>query len=202
MDYGQTTQQPANSDFFTSGAGTNDNQVNTFDSENNLDLSNQQANWGTPIERDQKNIGSQAINSINSNQPESGPTNNPNAMPVPNMPPMPEISPESLTEAPSGTNPSLNPAIIKQPDTDNLSADDLNIKKIKTSDRLSEESVKVVDEALAKFNQDGDAAGFYDTARKMMEENLRNSYGREVAKWNTISVLVFFTTKKRELDNG
>lgn len=65
MDNGQQRQfsasQPVD-DFFTTGAGTNKNNENSFEAENNLDLnSNGAANWGETPERDMGKVGGNVI---------------------------------------------------------------------------------------------------------------------------------------------
>ncbi len=55
------------------------------------------------------------------------------------------------------------------------------IKDIKTDDKLDPRAVKVVDDAIHKLDQDGNIADFYNTARGMMETNLKNSYNRKLA---------------------
>ena len=70
MDYTTAVQndnkqprQPQDS-FFTSGVGTNDVDNNSFDSEKNLDLSNQSVEWSNPAERNPENVGIAAIESL------------------------------------------------------------------------------------------------------------------------------------------
>ena len=57
MDYGRTNSIPEQ-DFFTRGQGTNIEAINNNEPENNLDLSNNAASWGKPIDRDPRSIGS------------------------------------------------------------------------------------------------------------------------------------------------
>ncbi len=52
---------------------------------------------------------------------------------------------------------------------------------IKTTDKLSSEAVGAIDDAINKFEKDGNAANFYKDVRNFMEDNLRNSYQRELS---------------------
>lgn len=185
MDYGQPAQQtiqPAGPDFFTSGSGTNNEQINNTEPENNLDLSNGQTNWSNPVERNQQNIGQQAINSLESNQINPNVINlDPSLNPL-EMPPEGVKTPgESIPPTPEGYA-SLDPVIIAKNDETQNETKELSIKDIKTADRLSDDSVKIVDETVAKFNQGKeDPAEFYKKVREMMETNLENSYNRKLA---------------------
>lgn len=185
MDYGQPAQQtiqPAGPDFFTSGSGTNNEQINNTEPENNLDLSNGQTNWSNPVERNQQNIGQQAINSLESNQINPNVINlDPSLNPL-EMPPEGVKTPgESIPPTPEGYA-SLDPVIIAKNDETQNEVKELSAKDIKTADRLSDDSVKIVDETVAKFNQGKeDPAEFYNKVREMMETNLENSYNRKLA---------------------
>lgn len=51
---------------------------------------------------------------------------------------------------------------------------------IETKSSLGKDGIKEVEKAIENFEKDGDAASFYDIARKMMEVNLDNSYNRKI----------------------
>lgn len=61
MDYGQTKQSADNQPFFTAGVGDAPVMQNHYESENNIDLTNQATSW-TP-ERDMQSIGNKVISS-------------------------------------------------------------------------------------------------------------------------------------------
>ena len=58
-----------------------------------------------------------------------------------------------------------------------------NLDTIKTTDRLSEGSVKVIDSSISKFNQNNiSPANFYEQVRNAMETNIENSYNRKLGE--------------------
>ena len=185
MDYGQPIQQPTQPtgpEFFTSGVGTNDEGINNVQSENNLDLSNTQANWGAIPERDRQSIGHQTINSVMPEQLNPYTSNHSesiNQTSVPSEIVMP--SEKMLPPTPIGYA-SLEPPIIEEAkgEAKDEVQQEPSIKDIKTTERLSDDGVKVVDHAVSEFNQNGNAADFYDKVREMMETNLENSYNRKL----------------------
>ena len=105
MDYGQPKQSnPINQpdgEFFTTGVGTNQGDLNSFESKDNLDLSSEgAASWGQAPEQDSRKIGSEAIASSLDN-PNNGAElqdKEPNQTINPTMPPgYPEITKTSST---------------------------------------------------------------------------------------------------------
>lgn len=52
---------------------------------------------------------------------------------------------------------------------------------IKTTDRLTHEALSATNITIDKFKKTGDAAGFYEEARGLMEENLVNSFQRDLS---------------------
>ena len=56
-----------------------------------------------------------------------------------------------------------------------------NASIIKTTEKLSSEAVEAIDDAINTFDKNGNAAEFYDDVRNYMEDNLRNSYQRELS---------------------
>lgn len=85
------------------------------------------------------------------------------------------VSTESYQNEPQDN---ANPALSR--DANNNPS--LNAATIKTTTTLSSDAVNAIDQAKAKFFQDGDANSFYEQARNYMEENLSNSYNRELGK--------------------
>lgn len=57
----------------------------------------------------------------------------------------------------------------------------VDLDAIKTEDQLDPRAVETVDKAIHQLDKDGNIANFYDTARDMMETNLKNSYNRKLA---------------------
>lgn len=171
MDYGQSrqnNQQPtAPQDFFTVGAGTNNPDVNSFESENNLDISS--GEWGNPTGHDAQNIGKSAL--LGGHQTEkygvAGEDAAPKSTPFEFMPGAPE---------PPITSPSQS--INAQDDQEAT----INFSHLKTSEALSPLGVQEVVKAINQLNKDDKIADFYDTARQMMTANLKNSYG-DKANW-------------------
>ena len=171
MDYGHATKSTDAPAFFTSGAGTNDENVNNFESEDNLDLTNDLTNWAPQIEHDKQGIGSSAISSFEAGMPLPGKMEQ-------NTPVLGEIKPYLPPGANPGealTAPSLatDSEIIEQSLTPTL-------KSVKTTEYLNAEGIKALDNSIQKFNQDGNAAEFYDEVRNAMEVNLDNSYNRKL----------------------
>lgn len=172
MDYGQNSQKGAIPEFFTSGAGTNLENENSFESENNLDLTNTANNWDLPMpDRDQRAMGNRAIASAESLNFSNETTPPKEAAPT---------SIDNIANNPPTEQPSPNPAAMQPPAT---TEETPRFEKahIKTDDRLSDTAVAAIDQAKAKLDQDGDIASFYNTARDMMEVNLENSYNRKLA---------------------
>ena len=171
MNYGQPTNQDGRSNpFFTTGAGTNQDTVNTFQSENNLDLSNNQADWSAPLERDHRSIGNKAMGA-----PETSPDKENVNSEVPDLTNMGKVI--SLDASRRDYNPKENPSTAEVAEQ----AISFDRKKIKTGETLEEAGVQEVQNVINKLNQDGNVADFYDTARDMMEANLDNSYNRKLA---------------------
>lgn len=189
MDYGHTVQPvipPREGEpFFTTGAGTQSEDINTFESENNLDTTNLQAAWDTTPQRDPRSVGGSALNSINIA----------NTLPAPGdfgSIPMPGDAQHDahnrLMTEPTALIPKLGEIIELEPatppttpETPSTQDSTLPTPEIKTTEHLSDHGIKEIDAAISKLNQDGNIADFYDKARAMMEENLENSYNRKLA---------------------
>ena len=162
MDYTQDNKQNKNPDFFTVGAGTNNPEINNFESGNNLDLSNRQITWQSASPENRQEIGNRVI-SISSEQ---------------NMPP---VNPENPPEF--GQVIELFPP--KTQSSESISTVDnnpYNKKVIKTKDKLNKEGIQEIDKVVKEFERNGNAADFYDIARDMTETHLDNSYNRILGK--------------------
>ena len=150
MDYGQSSQLPGNKQpFFTAGAGSISPNLNNFESENNLDLTNE-STWEQPeSEHDYRGIGNSAINPFdnelqgNSNQENTDLEAQGKAAQIAEIDPLMPPSSEPL-EANSFHRP-IHPSM--------------------DGEHLSRTTLNEVHQAVAKLNQTGDAAGFYDTIR-------------------------------------
>ena len=177
MDYGQASQNTqgiglsgADQIFFTSGAGTNDDGRNTFESENNLDLTNAASSWGDVSTRPEnhRSIGNAAIFSPNSQSTQIDSNEN-----LQNLGEIMDVDPLLPPTAQSSAQ-DWNPNIVR-----------FDSKAILTEgDHVSKSTLREVDLATAKLGQDGNIADFYSEIRDMMEANLDNSYNRKLAAWN------------------
>lgn len=164
MDYGHTSQ--SDGAFFTAGAGTSPEGLGDAGA-NNLDLSNKSIEWGqnANLERDSRNLGRSANR-------------------------LPDHT-ENIGEGSQNSEPQLGEVVdlSMPPGAESLNLEDPDVpaeasfdkNAIRTSEKLSPSAIKEVDMAIAKLNQDGNIADFYNTARDAMEANLDNSYNRKLA---------------------
>ena len=173
MDYGRTNPPTDTPEFFTSGAGTNDENVNNFEANNNLDLNNPEPAWNQPMtpERDERSIGSKT--KISSELP----------MPTAEMPAAPKYGEIIDLETAPVPKPFPN-----EPDPD-ITAENHNpepiehaltpsLESLKTTDRLSEEGIRAVENEKQEFIQTGNAEKFYANVRtKMLPKHMEQSYG-------------------------
>ena len=171
MDYGQT-KQPIDPQFFTAGVGDLPASQNTYEAENNLDLTNEATSWAT---RDLRGIGNKAIFSAE-DPSDATETINQEAITVDSKESLPEIID---VVAPPTANLESDPAAKIIP---------FDPKLIRTDgDRISSGTVSEVNHVISKLTQTGKASDFYATIRGdethpgMVRENLKNSYNREVA---------------------
>lgn len=169
MDYGYQGNSEGDmrgTPFFTSGNMANiEDESATRHEQPNINTSE----WAAPLERDKQKIGREALN-----------------------------IPDNSVERPSREGQELadkgyrysemqnHPIAQEAPSVDNLlppreSIDDNahNVKII--NDKLTNESIKAIDEKITKLNQDGDISSFYEDTRGMMVDNLENSFGRKLA---------------------
>lgn len=181
MDYDQRVKTDSQRPFFTTGAGTNQDSVDNFEAENNLDIDNEQMDWDATDDRYARNMGSIAINS-----PELPKSLSDRAMPNgEELPKMGEIVETGLLPD-EFANKNTADTSAKDGEKSDSSEDLGNIlpfdrKKIKTGEMLGEEGVREMQTVISKLDQDGNVADFYDVSRDMMEANLTNSYGDNAA---------------------
>lgn len=169
MDYGQKQSTDGSQAFFTAGVGNLAAEKNTYEAENNLDLTNDATSWAP--EHDLRNIGNRAIFSPEEIQdsPEIISAKTPDSSPeIVEMVAPPGVD---LTEKIETTSPiTFNPNLIR---TD--------------GEHISRKTISEVNRTIAEFSQTGNAADFYAAIRGddknpgMVRNNLKNSYNREVA---------------------
>ena len=176
MYYGQNNQYAGNNNqpFFTAGAGNVSPNPNYFESEHNLDLTNQN-NWNQP--RDFRGLGSKAIyapeaisgqDDLMEQKPQGGLAAE-NAVNKSNDSITPPLS-HSGAPAETSSAISYRPHLIH--------AD---------KEHLSSDTMGEINEAIAKLSQTDNISDFYsairgnETAPGMSQEYLKNSFSREVA---------------------
>ncbi len=159
-----------NQPFFTAGVGNLPENQNSFEAENNLDLSSpDNASW-LP-NRDPRNLGNRAIFSSN------------NEILTPSI----EEIQEEVEQTPAElTPPPMFPTeeIITEPAPE----PQFDASVIKTKgDRVSHATLAEIDRTISKLNKTGDINSFYVAIRGdentpgMVRNNLKNSFGRDVA---------------------
>ena len=158
-------------DFFTAGAGINSVNTNNFESENNLDLTNQFASWdNTSTDRDHRNIGNRVASSLEANHSQeevaslrSGRIVN-LEMP-PNNSEAENKNPSKMAEA------SLNPDIL------------LNLETFhEENDRISPKTLENTERAVSEFEKGKISPADLDDARwEATKAYLKNSFGRDIA---------------------
>ena len=147
----------------------------------NLDTTSEDWSNSTSPERDNRNLGSKAIS-----LPEASATPGSSELPDTLSTPNSQESPNAATASTEQISPSMPPGYEATPvgsadTTESATAiPEIDNSVIKTEEFLDARAIKVVDNAINKLNQDGDIANFYDTARDMVETNLKNSYNREL----------------------
>lgn len=194
MDYGQQQTQAGQAaqtaqPFFTAGQGTADPNQNTFNPENNLDLSGFGASWGVTPERDSRSIGNRAISSsaepvfsASSEAPQTVIT--PNYAPT--MPPAAETASRAGFYAPNmaPATPELGQIVTLTPPASSPSAPEYAMPDLhvdQKSDRIAPAAIREVKQAEAALSQTGDIGAFYDQIRSMSDLYLSNSYNRKRA---------------------
>lgn len=174
MDYGQTNNPSSQSvdGFFTSGAGTNQEDLNNFESENNLNLdSDGAASWGQAPDRDPRKLGNEVISSsLGPNLGEATQNSEPNLQADPQMPP-------GYVEI---TEPSSDNANIET-----ISENIIDFSTIKEGKdkSISKESLKNTEKAVHEFEKGNMTPAELDNLRwQTTEAYLKNSFNREVGK--------------------
>lgn len=167
MNNGQPSRIPDQSDFSMPSPGEQFDAKNNGP-ENNLDLSNPAVSWNLP----KPEAGdSPETGSIHSSEQNAANSKSEVAKEKPHQ--LGQIEEMSMMPPAIGEEEKLNPALVAKNSLDHTA--------LKTTDLLSPEGVKVVDDIIDKFKSSGeDAATFYDAARAAMEDNLDNSYGRKL----------------------
>ena len=187
MDYGQTKKTSDSQAFFTAGVGDLPEDQNTFEAENNLNLDNTDASWAPS--RDPRNLGSRAIFSAPEPTPQEiiGPTEAPEeAMTLVEKPELStdvELAPPEMIGLPE--IPSMN---VETPVLNPVKDVPFDEKAIKTEgDHVSHATLIEINKTIDKLNHTGNAADFYAAIRGdkdnpgMVRNNLKNSFGRDVA---------------------
>lgn len=171
MDNGQKGQNSSDNSFFAPGVGDASASQNISGQETNVNLNSDQVNW-TP-ERDNRNIGNKAIFSSEETSIEGIEGTMP---PTEALGEITDVDqPATTPEQPAQSEQPVQPG---QPEEIKPVIDEELIRT--DGDRIAKSALKQVYLAEEKLRQTGDICGFYEEARRMMEENLRNSYNREV----------------------
>ena len=158
-----------NQPFFTAGVGNLPESQNTFEAENNLDLSSENnASW-LP-DRDPRSLGNKAI--FSSNTEILTPKLEESSIEV--------QQPIEITPPPLYPTEEMPKEEIKEPHFDSKAI-------ITQGDHVSHATLTEIDRTIGKLSKTGDAASFYAAIRGdentpgMVRDNLKNSFGREVA---------------------
>ena len=168
MDYGQKMQSnDTEQAFFTTGVGNIPAEQNTFESENNLDLTNQADTWAP--ERDHQIIGNRVANLSSRGET--------------------HISREQLEERFRDVIDLAPPPVptIELPTHSESNVSTSDVAEIRTEgDHINRGAIRVIDAAMFKLNQTGNISDFYTTIRGgegtpgLVRANLKNSFNREV----------------------
>ncbi len=182
MDYGQTKQTTDSQGFFTAGVGDNPAIQNTYEGENNLDLTNDATSWSP--ERDLQKVGN-LTNEVTKN---STPLPEPELTPTPT----PELSPDTVEtkENPGNSKEALQEVIesVVSPNDEPVSttdktqplAFDPNLVRAE-GEHISKKTLQEAERVVSAFNKDGDAASFNDAIREMAKYHVDSIRGGKVA---------------------
>lgn len=180
MDYGQTAQTK-NSEpeqpFFTAGVGAESANLNTFEPENNLDLTNTQTSWNSGEASNLRGLGNNAINSIDKNHPEPIKTSgekenarefipNPNSGPESaHFPSAPQLGEIESTMPPGYTD-------IKGQGLDGKPATPIlfNQETMMDGDKLSKQAIEILQREEKELTDTGDIATFVDKIDNYREQ--------------------------------
>lgn len=172
MNNGQTNpsnQPPVPPEFFTTSVGSNNPEANSSTGDN-LDTSS--IEWGSQPDHNTQRVGRSALHENELSQPT---IDTEKSLPF-EMPPdyvKPLVQESTLIGEPTGSQ-------SQSVNTDQT--DKINFDNIKTSDILSPASIREIDKAEKRLEQDGKMGDFYKMARQMTEANVNNSYG-DKANW-------------------
>lgn len=181
MDYGHVSQSSSSSssDFFTAGAGTNEVDQNTFESENNLDLTNNITSWnGAPGQAasnaaQTRNVGAGAL-AGNIVMPEIYPPNyeNGSLQLAPGRPALGQIVDTEMPPMPAAyAQPTGNRG---QTTASGITGADLSHETLFEGDQLSTDGLNLIDEEIRNFTKggEGDIAQLYDEIAAIREQSL------------------------------
>ena len=164
MDYDQSTQNKE-VDLFTTGAGTNEEDVNTVESENNLDLSNNSTEWtNLHGKEDYQHIGNVSITSTGHLENTTNLSQNSfDAVPG-------SVSQQNSPNALGQIVPTLPPGYIEESSTE--SNRQLREKEDAREKHLDNPvtAQKIVEEQEAKLSQDSNIFAFSEAISKMRLE--------------------------------
>lgn len=178
MNYGRTgrTSSTGTQDFFTAGAGTNSEDINVFESENNLDLSNDTVSWDNPAAANninRRNIGNTAMHSEKAIPQEESAreVSTPELGKIVNL----EMPPIDKGSAPKDhskmAEASLDAGIL------------LNLESFREeNDKISSKTLESTEQAVEDFEKGKISPADLDDARwKATKAYLKNSFGRDIA---------------------
>ncbi len=157
MDYGQTNQingTKKEDAFFTPGVGVYSENQNTFEAENNLDLSNQ--SWGKSSERDPRAIGSDALRSSHEESLPKNPEDQ-----------LSELGTIVELEMPPGVEHTISADAANNKD---VAEQELTKQDFISGDRISSKGLDIIKEKERKLANDGDITEFYDFVKKAREK--------------------------------
>ena len=167
MDYGRTNPPTDTPGFFTSGAGTNDENVNSFEADNNLELNNPESSWNQPMtpERDQQSIGNKTM--VSSELP----------MPTSEIPTAPrygeiiDLNPESAP-VPTPFPDQPNQEVLEHRENTEEAQYNLaqNEKPSRNPEKLTDIEVKELKEFEQEFLNDGDAEKLFKERQSRVKE--------------------------------
>lgn len=184
MDYGQPTQSANIPDSFTAGAGNNNPEINTFESENNLDLTNPESSWGQAPERDPRTIGSKVGKSAEMDLPMPEATS---PIETPNIHELGKVFDREQPIVPSPSHQAKTPLEDTKIIEESLSS---NIEPIKITEKLNDSGIKFVNDAENKLTADGNAEEYYDSIRGAnggFDQAMEASFG-ELSNWQPTDV--------------
>lgn len=180
MDNGQqrhfSASQPVD-DFFTTGAGTNKNNENSFDAKNNLDLnSNGAANWGDTPERNLGKVGGNVMASSSERFAPSLESEKTELGKIVNL----EMPPghQEKTEGPNA-DPIKTPEVTSDGTPADIAA---GLKAFRVeNDHISSKALAVTENTIERFEKGEITPAELDNKRwELTKTYLKESYGRDL----------------------